>query len=407
MGTVTVVTWAALLPPLLADLPPSDYYRHLLRIVPQEYAIPPLADADRDGLPDREEARLGTDPGVSDTDGDGLPDYEEVRKHRTDPLAQDSDSDGVQDGDWEERREYAYTIRAVVDLRPPFRLAQMNDLYQDARILDSLADDVSRVEVVLYPEARELLNPSAYAPVESAFTSPTYAKNWDAGMRDDLWRRIGRPATDLRAAFLAMSDLVVRFHRVDAERDLGYVDALPMQFEVYRDPCGIVHRSYSGQFLALDAEEVEQRVFFARGMYRNRTHQDCSSIATLAGAMLRAVGLEEQTVYSIPLFYTLDSDGTEISMSRDYPRKLIGQESSRAVLADHFYNQVRIGARWVRVDQARIDAGVNGPNIKLLACHDQADDPYTYWDCETWTEKRVYVFRQIGDQEPVHRGNRA
>ena len=56
-------------------------------------------DADGDGLNDRREAELGTDPSLADTDEDGLTDGAEVREHRTNPLAADSDTDGVLDGD--------------------------------------------------------------------------------------------------------------------------------------------------------------------------------------------------------------------------------------------------------------------------------------------------------------------
>lgn len=54
-------------------------------------------DTDGDGLPDVEEARLGTDPNNPDTDGDGLTDSEEVRLG-TDPLLEDTDNDGLLDG---------------------------------------------------------------------------------------------------------------------------------------------------------------------------------------------------------------------------------------------------------------------------------------------------------------------
>ncbi|NIP34391.1 MAG: DUF4129 domain-containing protein [Thermoplasmata archaeon] len=94
-----------------------------------EYHVDPLdpsddhiaLDADCDGIPDAEEARIGTDPdswdsdldGLSDgleldlgtdpinwdTDGDGVPDGEELDM-RTDPLVRDTDGDGLTD--WEE-----------------------------------------------------------------------------------------------------------------------------------------------------------------------------------------------------------------------------------------------------------------------------------------------------------------
>ncbi len=58
-----------------------------------------LADADNDGLTNKEERELGTDPHNPDTDGDGLSDGDEVHKYHTDPLKVDTDGDGLTDGD--------------------------------------------------------------------------------------------------------------------------------------------------------------------------------------------------------------------------------------------------------------------------------------------------------------------
>ena len=56
-------------------------------------------DADRDGLVNLDEYRLGTDPRNSDTDGDGRLDGEEVHGNpKTDPLDPDTDGDGLSDG---------------------------------------------------------------------------------------------------------------------------------------------------------------------------------------------------------------------------------------------------------------------------------------------------------------------
>ena len=55
-------------------------------------------DADSDGLSNREEAELGTDPESADSDDDGLDDLAEV-DGGTDPLVADSDGDGLNDGE--------------------------------------------------------------------------------------------------------------------------------------------------------------------------------------------------------------------------------------------------------------------------------------------------------------------
>ena len=68
------------------------------RIPAPSPTVPPVRDSDRDGLLDREELQLGTDPFQRDSDVDGLYDADEIRLG-TDPLAPDTDRDSIRDGD--------------------------------------------------------------------------------------------------------------------------------------------------------------------------------------------------------------------------------------------------------------------------------------------------------------------
>lgn len=54
-------------------------------------------DSDGDGLVDKVEQLIGTDPGQMDTDNDGIIDGEEIYGWRTDPRFADSDGDGLSD----------------------------------------------------------------------------------------------------------------------------------------------------------------------------------------------------------------------------------------------------------------------------------------------------------------------
>jgi len=58
----------------------------------------PGLDSDNDGLSDRQEGSIGTDPFNPDTDAAGLTDGEEVLKYVTNPLDDDSDNDILSDG---------------------------------------------------------------------------------------------------------------------------------------------------------------------------------------------------------------------------------------------------------------------------------------------------------------------
>lgn len=63
------------------------------------YYIFGTLDCDKDGLSDREEERVGTDPCSPDTDGDELTDVDEIRRFGTDPTEADTDGDGLGDAE--------------------------------------------------------------------------------------------------------------------------------------------------------------------------------------------------------------------------------------------------------------------------------------------------------------------
>ncbi len=54
-------------------------------------------DSDKDGLSDKDERQLGTDPNAADSDSDGINDNDEIALFKTNPLSADSDRGGKSD----------------------------------------------------------------------------------------------------------------------------------------------------------------------------------------------------------------------------------------------------------------------------------------------------------------------
>lgn len=69
----------------------------LVALVPAS-AVAGSKDRDRDGLSNKRERKIGTDPHMADTDRDALKDGREVKYLRTNPRQADTDGDGVKDG---------------------------------------------------------------------------------------------------------------------------------------------------------------------------------------------------------------------------------------------------------------------------------------------------------------------
>src|SRR5262245_3828445 len=136
-----------------------------------------------------------------DSDGDGLPDFHEVHKYRTDPAKKDTAGKGVPDGDWQQRREFTYSVRALIRVMPPYNLAALNDDYQDVRIRNETKQFVE-MEVVVYPfntnSEAILANPNwkkDYAAMKE-YLAPGVTTNWDDEMRRDLLGELARDGID-------------------------------------------------------------------------------------------------------------------------------------------------------------------------------------------------------------------
>ena len=136
-----------------------------------------------------------------DSDGDGLSDFQETHKYRTDPTRRDSDGDGTPDGDWNERREYTYTIRTVLRVLPPINEAEINDDYQDARVL-AKTNRYYELEVIHYPlstcqetiEANSDWRKGAARMVD--YVKPGVTTNWDARMHRDILEALAKDGID-------------------------------------------------------------------------------------------------------------------------------------------------------------------------------------------------------------------
>src|SRR5262249_29512939 len=108
-----------------------------------------------------------------------------------DPKKKDTAGKGISDGNWQQRREFTYSVRAVVRVMPPYNLKALNDDYQDVRVLKE-TKDFAELEVILYPlntNAEAIAaNPTwkkDYAGMKE-YLAPGITTNWDEGMRTDL-----------------------------------------------------------------------------------------------------------------------------------------------------------------------------------------------------------------------------
>ncbi|MCA9284954.1 MAG: transglutaminase domain-containing protein [Phycisphaerales bacterium] len=318
---------------------------------------------------------------VIDTDGDGLSDFQERHKYHTDPRSADSDADGIPDGDWDERREYAYTVRAVVQVLPPVTPDVCGDDYQDARILD-VTDRYVELEVIYYPlntvataiaadpDWRRTVRPLA------VWTEPGLTANWDPAMRDELVRQLAADGID--AGSLDDETLVRKASRwlLDhATYEDGFttfctrfVEGVPEVHPALRDSG---RDEDTGE--RIDVEAAWDRELFARGMFANGVRGSCTSSAIYLDGCLRALGIPTRIVLTIPVIDA--SDERELALVgniRHHGVRAAIEEGTSGLgrsWASHTFNEVFVGGRWRRLNYDRLGQNTLDPQFFGLLTH--------------------------------------
>ena len=362
----------------------------------QKQSIDNALDVDKDGLENRLESELGTNPKSSDTDGDGLSDYDEYCKYRTDPTKKDSDEDGKPDGDWQERREYAYSIRATCEIRPPSSLEMINDLYQDARSVKKKAtlSDARVVEVLIFPFATAHVYAQPFPKDDSdkelrEYIQPTASMNFSPEMTEEIEDIVQGAATDVEAIEKMLQWMN---SETSLEKRLPHWEYLNIF-----DGKIVWHKSFGSP--ARDEQFLETN-FLGDSMFKNKVHGTCSSIAISRGAMFRAAGLPTRLIQTLPLMTRYSED----------PEPLADQLRMRAMAkgydwgpgsggANHTYNEVFLNNRWVRVDNSIGTGPFVGDKLFIKAWSAPS------WNNlkEEWNDKRCFRALHVSDAYPKYK----
>jgi hypothetical protein len=320
-----------------------------------------------------------TDP---DSDGDGLADFHEVHKYRTNPNKKDTAGKGVSDGDWRQRREFTYSVRAVIRVMPPYNLKALNDDYQDVRVRKETKQFVE-LEVVLYP-----LNTNAsaikgnpnwkkdYAGMKEYLT-PGITTNWDESMRKDLLRELAADGIDPDR--LTDKEVVEQVSRWLFKRSrhrpmfctfyVGFRDGKP---EVLP---GLEKRFASDKG---DPKWTVQQQFehelFGKQMFARKTYGTCTSTAVYQTTVLRALGIPTRMILCIPLADGSDPDQVEridkgLTNHRVRCDACTGALSGGDGFASHTFCEVFVGGRWRRLNYTTLGQNILQRNYLGLMVH--------------------------------------
>jgi hypothetical protein len=317
-----------------------------------------------------------------DSDGDGLSDFQEVHKYRTDPQKKDTAGQGVSDGDWRQRREFSYSVRAVLRVMPPYNLKALNDDYQDVRVRAETKEYVE-LEVVVYPLNSNALaikgNPNwkkDYAGMKE-YLAPGITTNWDEPMRKDLLRELAGDGIDPER--LTDKEVVEKVSRWLFRRStyrsmfctfyVGFSDGKPVVLPgtetAFERDKGDPKWSVQQQF---------EHELFGKEMFANKTYGTCTSTAVYQTTVLRALGIPTRMILCIPLGDGSDQAQVDIidkglTHHRVRYDALLGTIAGGGGFTSHTFCEVFVGGRWRRLNYNTLGQNVLERNYLGLMIH--------------------------------------
>ena len=332
-------------------------------------------------------------PRPIDSDGDGLSDFDEIHKYRTNPSSPDSDGDGTPDGAWDERREYTYSIRCLVNHLAPAHA--VSDVWQDAREVHRDGDYVE-LEIVAYPLATpDSTTRGADTPGEaplpdalSDYVLPNLTNDFDA----ETSAKLRRDLSDAGIAPSAVGDVAAwamkRVKQGGTGFTIPYVTARDGVLSIHAgcEAAAIRDRSDSARTLE-EQLDIEVR---GRSMFLKARCGACTSTAVYLQSILRALGIPTRTTITMPPIDSADeqqrrmlAEGLRPSRLRDQIMR--GALRGQGAWVEHTINTVWVQGRWRRLNYARlgqpiVDERYCGLMLRIL----DYDDRATAGTARTW-----------------------
>ena len=368
----------------------------LLNVCSLLYAGSAVTDSTRNDSVDLPKAEPEAGLNAVDTDGDGLSDFQELHKYLTNPAKKDTDGDGLPDGDWNERREYTYSVRTILRFMSPFDKAALNDDYQDARILKK-TDEYIELEVIHYPLAtpHETIeeNPNwrrDYAGM-TEYLKPGVTTNWDAKMKRDLLAELKASGiriielTDKAVVEQVSSWLMKRSRSLDKVFTTYYVYFPNGQPSIYPGLEDAFEHEFNHDKDNYDwtIDQHFDHELLGKGMFYNKTHGSCTSFAIYMTTVLRALGIPTRMIIVVPAVDPSDRQqlmlvNKHITHNKIRETMLAGLRRASHGFTAHTFNEVYVGNRWRRLNynklgQSILDQHLFGLNTHLYTFNDLSE----------------------------------
>lgn len=276
-------------------------------------------------------------------------------------------------------KEGTYTITSVLQVLQPANPAEMQDDFQDVRVLAQDKDSYT-VEVTYFPLYQQLVGENPNWRADDAgmteYLRPTASENWDETMRRDLLAELRQDGIDPDK--LTDRQLVEQVSRW-AMRRAHYTDAFAIWAISYTDGKPTVYPPLRNRFDRLKpaADWSDDQMFaqeaLGKSMFYQKVHGSCTSSSIYIATILRALGVPTRIVFCIPPFDPNDRAQAQMFYEHVHHNKV--RETVRAALdgtggfENHLFNEVFVGHHWVRLNYSRLGQPVLDRNYFGLLTH--------------------------------------
>jgi hypothetical protein len=261
-------------------------------------------------------------------------------------------------------KEDTYTITSVLKVLQPVNPADMNDAFQDVRLLAQDKDSCT-VEVTYYPLYQPAIGENPNWRKDDAemtqYLKPTASGNWDDAMRRDLIAELHEARidpdslTDKQLVEQVSAWAIKRTHstRTFSIWAVYYSNGKPAVYPPLRDAFDMQKPDQTWT----DQQMFDQEAL-GRSMFYNKVHGSCTSYSIYLATILRALGIPTRIIFCIPPFDS--NDGAQARMFYDNVHHNQARETVRAALDgmhgfdNHLFNEVYVGHHWVRLNYKRL-----------------------------------------------------
>ncbi|MGH7980471.1 MAG: transglutaminase domain-containing protein, partial [Limisphaerales bacterium] len=254
-------------------------------------------------------------------------------------------------------KEDTYTITSVMQILKPVNPADMNDDFQEVRVLAQNQDSYT-VRITYYPLYQLTIGEDSNWRKDDArmtkYLVATPTEDWDKTMKRDLVAELRHSGidpdhlTDKQLVEQVSQWAMKRAHTTSAFGiwAVYYPDGKPTVYPPLR-------KAFDQQKPEKNwtAQQMFEQEVLGRSMFYNKVHGSCTSTAVYLATIFRALGIPTRIIFCIPPFDPNDNNQSQMFYHHIHNNRV--RETVREALDgmqgfdNHVFNEVYIDHHWV------------------------------------------------------------